>query len=95
MPLFEAAAWFSEPVDGRPKRSTMEGGMSETVEAETPEAAARKWLWRLSEAEREATVRILVWAPKRYPNLPLYRGAEVRFRREDGRLIRIEDPAPP
>lgn len=87
MPLrFDVVAYFSPPVNGRDRAHTREPRV-EGVYAETPEAAARIWLWRLSEVERKATVRLVVFAPKPHRVIAGYQGPEVRFRRDAGRLV--------
>jgi hypothetical protein len=87
MPVkFDVVAHFSPPIAGRRMAHTREERV-EHVFAETPEAAARIWLWRLSEVERRATVRLVVFAPKPKAIVPQYDGTPVRFRREGGQLV--------
>jgi hypothetical protein len=90
MPLYDVAAYFDRPVNGR-LRATTRDDRQTTVDAETPESAARKWLWRLSPEEREAAVRLVVFAPKPKPVVPVYEGAPVRFLRQGGKLVEIRE----
>jgi hypothetical protein len=84
--LYDVAAWFDRPVNGR-RRATTRDDKQTTVDADTPEAAALKWYWRLSEIERRYTVRLVVFAPRPKTVVPVYGGAPVRFRREGGKLV--------
>ena len=73
------------------QRATTRDDKQEKIDAETPEAAARKWLWRLSDIERRYTARLVVFAPKANPILPVYAGPPVRFKRVGGKLEQIAD----
>jgi hypothetical protein len=88
---YDVAAYFSAPVNGRDRAHTREP-KEPGVYAETPEAAARMWLWRLSEVEREATVRLVVFAPVPKPAGENYAGPPVRYLREGGKLVEITEP---
>jgi hypothetical protein len=89
MPIkYDVVAHFSPQVNGRRMAHTREERV-EHVFAETPEAAARIWLWRLSEVERRATVRLVVFAPALHPVIEVYAGPPVRFAREGGRLVEV------
>jgi hypothetical protein len=88
MPIYDVVAWFDRPVGDRRRLSTRDD-RQERVDAEAPEAAARKWLWRLSDAERRFTVRVVVFAPKPRPVIPLYQGPPVRFGRRGGSLVEL------
>lgn len=86
--IYDAAAYFSRPIDGLERRTSRDD-RQDRVDAETPEAAARKWLWRLTEEQRAATVRLVVFAPK--PRFgPYYAGEPVRFLREGGKLVELQ-----
>jgi hypothetical protein len=87
--IYDVAAYFDRPVNGR-RRATTRDDKQQSVDAESPEAAARKWYWRLSEVERRYTVRLVVFAPTLRPVLPQYDGDPVRFRRDGSRLIQLD-----
>lgn len=89
MPIrYDVVAHFSPPVNGRRMAHTRQERV-EAVYAETPEAAARVWLWRLSEVERRATVRLVVFAPNAHAVIQGYAGPPIRFTRESGRLVEV------
>jgi hypothetical protein len=89
MPIkYDVVAHFSPQIQGRRMAHTREERVQH-VFAETPEAAARMWLWRLSEVERQATVRLVVFAPKPHSVIEVYAGPPVRFARRDGRLVEV------
>ncbi len=87
--LYDVTALFGEPVNGHMSRSASETD-ERMVSAESMEAAARKWLWKLSEAEREATLGLIVGpvTDGRHRPYPVYRGESVEFIRVGGRLER-------
>lgn len=74
--------------DGTRRSST--DRRAESVAATSPESAARMWFWRLTEAERQAVDRIIVWAPKRHRLYPTYQGETIVYRREGGKLVEVE-----
>lgn len=88
--IYNAVAWFTHPVDGRWRLSTLD--LRDTsVSGETPEAAARKWLWRLAPEQRAATDRVILWGASR-PAMPHfhYRGPVLVFALRGGRLSLVE-----
>lgn len=63
----------------------------QSIVAVSPESAARKLYWRLTEDQRSAMDRIIIWRPKRgYGNTPAYEGPEVVFRVVGGRMVERE-----
>lgn len=87
MPIrYDAVAYFSPPVNGRSRSHSREPRV-DGLYAETPEAAARMWLWRLSEVERAATARVVIFAPMARPVGEHYEGEPVTFIRVDKKLI--------
>jgi hypothetical protein len=90
---FSAVAYFAKPIAGRRRAATTDQGI-ESVYAETPEAAARMWLWRLSADERAVVDRVIVWPPKPHLVIATYDGPTIVYRRVDGRLVEI-DRRPP
>jgi len=88
---YDVTALFDRPVFGAVSRATRDIE-AERIFAETgPESAARQWLWRLSPAERAATVRLIVSAPVTdgHRPYPIYKGPAVEFERLNGRLSEV------
>lgn len=90
MPIkFNAVAYFNRPVAGRHRLASTDQGM-ESVFAETPEAAARMWFWRLGAAERSAVERVIIWPPMPNRVIAAYEGPTIVYRRQERNLIEIE-----
>lgn len=83
-------ALFDRPIFGEVSRAAADTEAERVFVDKGPESAARLWLWRLSPAEREATVRLIVSAPVTdgYRPYPVYKGPAVEFDRLNGRLER-------
>jgi hypothetical protein len=86
---FNAVAYFNRPIAGRHRLASTEQGI-ESVFAETPEAAARMWFWRLGAAERSAVERVIIWPPKPNRVIAAYDGPTVVYRHQDAKLIEVE-----
>jgi hypothetical protein len=88
---YQVAALFDRPVFGEVSRTTADTDAERVFVDKGPESAARQWLWRLSPAEREATVRLIVSAPvlDRYVVYKSYEGPDVEFERLNGRLSKV------
>jgi hypothetical protein len=88
---YEVAALFDRPVMGIYQRSTTDW-RQDAVYTETPESAARRWLWRLAPEERAATVRLVVFGSSdpRHRPYPVYRGPSIEFHRANGRLAPLQ-----
>ncbi len=88
--IYDAVAYFSRPVGGLRRFSThdqRQGG----VAAETPEAAARKWLWRLDPDQRAATERVILWGGSDAPAAGRhYVGPALVYAPRGGRLVLVE-----
>lgn len=95
MPMkFDAVAYFNRAITGRRRVSTRDGGV-DSLFAETPEAAARMWLWRLGVDERTAVARVIVWPPKKNPIIETYRGPTIVYQRQEGQLVEVERRSTP
>lgn len=86
---YQVTALFDRPVHGLVSRSSEESRYF-AFSDRGAESAARKWLWKISPAERAATVRLIVSAPllSEYRPYPIYTGETVEFERLNGRLER-------
>lgn len=87
---YQVTALFDRPVNGATERATADTEAERVYADKGPESAARRWLWRLSRPEREATVRLIVSAPVTdgYRPFPIYKGETIEFERLNGRLGR-------
>jgi hypothetical protein len=86
---FDAIVRFTRPMAGRQTVSTTDEG-AESLFAESPVSAARKWLWRLSAEERAAVDDVVVCAPHTHGLRAVYDGPTAVFRREGTALVEIE-----
>jgi hypothetical protein len=88
---YDVTALFDQPVFGAISRMSRDTAAESVFADKGPESAARLWLWRLSPAERAATVRLVVSAPvlDRYVVYEIYRGPAVEFERLNGRLTEV------
>jgi len=87
---YQVAAVFGRPVAGEIARAAADTE-AERVYADTPESAARKWLWKLSAEERAATERLVISAPAvGYKAYEVYRGPSIEFIRVGGRLEALD-----
>lgn len=93
---FNAVAYLSNQVDGRNTISTLDRGRDHLV-AETPDAAARKWLSRQGADERRWIWKVIVWKHKPFPSpAPVYDGPTIVYEVREGRLVQVEvrEPEP-
>jgi hypothetical protein len=88
---FQVIALFDRPVFGEVSRTTADTEAERIFADKGPESAARLWLWRLSPAERAATIRLIVSAPvlDRYVVYEVYGGPVVEFERLNGWLSEV------
>jgi hypothetical protein len=76
---FSAAAYFAPAVRHRETFTTDDD--PDSLHAETPQAAARKWFWRLEDGQRASCDRIVISAWTRHPTAPWdsYAGPPLAF----------------
>lgn len=88
--FFRTVAHFTHPIDGQAfVTSPPKGDLA--IVAVSPESAARKLYWRLTEVQRAAVDRVIVWRAERgFGNTSAYEGPEVVFRPIGGKLVETE-----
>lgn len=86
---YDVLALFDQPVFGQSSRASADHP-DKVFARNGPDSAARKWLWMLSPAEREATVRLIVMGCRdnEYRVFEVYKGPDIEFVRANGRLER-------